>query len=373
MGKGERRMTRQLRASAEPTTIAAWIGAALVLLLCASAGTTQDNSDFLQFYTGARLLGPNLYSVSKAVDLQRSLTPLPQSVEHPNWWAARPPFEYVAFVPLSRISYQTARRIWLAVILAALAGFVWLWPGSRSDTFLCLAFCFPVLQSLRVAQDCLGLMFVLALIAALHKGGRPLLAGLAASLCMAKPSTLVLVPLSAMAFRSTRYCVGLGAGLAGVYLVSAAIMRDPLWALSYVRYTLAVSPHTSTLPLWTIPIFAAGVTVWCVGRPPAVVLAALACAGMALSPRALYYDLAWAVPLGLLLIAQQRNSAILVYSYPSIAGFAWYFLGWDGGRLVTAAFLGLSMAVLGSAGQRQTASATVESARGAAVGHPSDA
>ena len=169
---------------------------------------------------------------------------------------------------------------------------------------------------------------------------------------MAKPSALMLVPLSAVAFRSRGYAAGMlagGAALRGL----GRIVRDPLWAIVLsAADPRCFSAHrdASALGDSTARLRRRLVVHWKVAaRGPRRVSVRGNGALAALT----YYDLAWAIPLALLLLDRRPSLTILLYLYPTLAAVAWYYAGWDGGRLVVAALLLLGMALLGHASLEQ--------------------
>jgi hypothetical protein len=147
------------------------------------------------------------------------------------------------------------------------------------------------------------------------------------------------MPLTAVVFRSWRFAAGLFAGWGILYCVSAVIMRDVLWPVQYAHHITAHLASTNIVPFPVIVICAVALTVWCINKSPFVVTAVLACGGMLLSPRALYYDLMLSIPLVALLLDRRGRFAEWLMFYPFAAAVAWYFASWDGSRIVVAALL----------------------------------
>jgi hypothetical protein len=331
----------QCHRGVELPRIAAAVAAIVIILICASRPIAQGASDYLHFYAGGKLLGTGLYSVANAVAIGEQIVPGRQTVDSPVWWVSRPPFYYTPFAPLSQLSYPTGAAAWMAFNVAALAAFMLLWPMKRIDALVHFAFFPPLLTVLVAAQDSIALLALIAVASAMHIRGRDFAAGLAIGLCVAaKPSTMLFLPLAAVVLRSWRMGVGVASAWTAAYLASAVIMLDPLWPVAYLRYLLAVSPFSRTVPFWCIPIAAAILTFWCKGKSPHVTYAVLLAGGLLLTPRALYYDLTFLLPLLLLLIARTTGAVnALLYLFPYVAAITWAYLYWDGVRVLVAVLL----------------------------------
>jgi hypothetical protein len=315
-------------------------GAIIILILCAVRPMVQPASDFLGFYAGGKLLGPGLYSVVDAVAIGEEIAPGRQTADAPIWYVTRPPFYYAPFAALSRLTYFDAAAIWVVVNIASLAMFLLLWPTNRIGGVLYSAFFFPLLNALIVGQDCLPLLAMVAVAVVFHRSGREVLAGVVLGLCVAaKPSTLLFLPLIAIAVRSWKMTAGITAAWAFAYAASAAIMVDWSWPVSYARYLFFVAPHSRAIPLWCIPLATGALVWWCKGKQPEVAVAILLSAGVLLTPRAFYYDLTFLSPFLLLLLTRKPSMTAVLYAFPLIAVITLYYVNSNGVRVLVAGLL----------------------------------
>ncbi len=172
-----------------------------------------------------------------------------------------PPFFAALFRPLALLPYALAFVVWILIAAVAyVAGFELLWPVSRlpaeykTDALLIiLAFVhFQVYTLAGGWQSWFG-FFWLALTFNLVNRGRDVLAGLALSLCLYKP-TLLLIILPGLLLRGRFRLLGgfmLGAVILG--LISLAVV-GPHECADYAR-TMLVATGTkisinSVFPLW---------------------------------------------------------------------------------------------------------------------------
>lgn len=317
------------------------LGGIILLGACAIIPFRRPASDFLQFYTGGKLLGSNLYSTSRALEVECSVAPGLRDMPDEVRAVLRPPVVYVPFWLVAKLSYRSALLLWTAFMLSALFGFLRLWPVRFEAAMQYSLFFLPLLIAFSEGQDAALLLFVLAAVGRLKEQSREVLSGLALSVFFfAKPSTLLMTPLAAIAFRSWRFAGGLIGGGASLYLLSAIILHDVLWPIAYLRH-IAAQAHSSPAPL-AIAAVALVLAAWCWRQPdPHVALAVLACGGLLCSPRALYYDLAAAtLPLAILLLAQSsKKAATWLWLYALAAMGAWTMASYWGVRLAVAALL----------------------------------
>jgi hypothetical protein len=325
------------------------VTAALVLIFFASLiPISRPISDFLPFYAGGKILGPQIYSSDQAIGVEREVAPDLMSRPEANRVVTRPPFYYLPFWPLSHLDYRVAVCIWAIGSLMAGVGFLLLWPCSTSKLLKYSTWFFPLMMALMQAQDCLVLLLIIATSATLRSRGRNFAAGLVLSLCSAKPSTLLFMPLAPVSFRSWRSGGGLVAGWSALYVLSAAITHDAAWPIQYARHITGTLGYTNAVPVPVIAISAAILTFWCNKKSPFVATAVLACGGMLLSPRALYYDLMLSIPLVSLLLNRGGWIVRLLTIYPFAAASAWYFAGWNAARVVVAVLLVCGLLLLKS-------------------------
>jgi hypothetical protein len=201
----------------------------LLLIGCALAGLALNgwvavanrsswNVDFTQYYSAGKLVGTgNLYDwdVIRSMELERSPRAVPFS---------RIPANALLFKPLAALPWPAARAIWLCAGLAALAGFLFLWPFSgRAWPFVVLCWSMPVAMCLAFGQDSIAFLFFMALGFRLLIGGYDFWAGLAFSACIAKPHLALLLPVYLIAQGKWKTIVGGAAGGTASILLSFAV------------------------------------------------------------------------------------------------------------------------------------------------------
>ncbi|MCI0558875.1 MAG: DUF2029 domain-containing protein [Nitrososphaera sp.] len=188
--------------------------------------------DFAAFYAGAQIAGTaqmdQLYQVEPGYRLQQELWG-PGNYQ-PDVTYIRLPFYALLLKPLTLFEYNTAHWIWFTLRLAAVAGFIFLWPGKRSDSALLVAVTVAIPMGLFSGQDSVLLLPLLALFYRWLET-RPLLAGLVLSLCAIKPHLFILVAVLVIVQRRWEALRGALAG--GACLVPLSFLaggRTWLWA-----------------------------------------------------------------------------------------------------------------------------------------------
>jgi len=237
-------------------------------------------NDFPAFYTAGSLVGTHdLYDREAFMARQLSLV----GASNQNIQFVRLPYVAVFFWPFSRLPYLPSYWAWQASCLAALIGFVVLWPHGHC-LFPLICFLPPVAASFLNAQDVPFVLLWVALAVRLADSGRAIPAGLVLSLCLAKPHFFVLVPVALAAARQWRMLLGAACGSAILLDVSFAV-AGPDWVPQLLRVwndplvhpSLAVSspmavlttqlgdPH-HRLALLTAASLICAVGAWVVGR-----------------------------------------------------------------------------------------------------------
>lgn len=186
-------------------------------------------TDFSAFYAGGKLAGtPQTYSPEAVFAVEDRA----MGCHMENLIFIKPPFYAVAMAAVSRLPFMTAISLWRVLGLAALAVFLWLWPG---DKLLHLAGCvwfLPVATSFNVGQD---VAFVLAATAGAYfalKTGRPFLAGALFGLCAIKFHLFVLLPLLILHCRLWRTAAG-GLAVVAVFLAVSFAAYGAGWPTLY--------------------------------------------------------------------------------------------------------------------------------------------
>ena len=175
------------------------------------------HNDFLAFYAGGRLVGSGqLYDPARVGQTELESG----GATGRTLLYIRPPFHAVMFRPLAALPFLPAYRIYVLLLLAALAGFVLLWPGPDLGA-LALACCWslPVSAAFANGQDDAFLLLWIALAARWHDR-HPVWAGLALALCASKFQLFLLIPLWLLAQRRWRILGGLTAGGCVLTLIS---------------------------------------------------------------------------------------------------------------------------------------------------------
>ena len=205
------------------------------------------SSDFAAFYAGAHLVGEGrLY----APDALHSAERLHTGAYSPEHGYVRLPFHAALLWPLSRLEYPTAQAAWHLIRIAALVGFVVLWPLPGSALrLLWTCLCLPVFAAFINGQDTPLLLLALAAAVHLHQDGKARTGGLVFSLCAIKFHLFFLLPIWIVARREGRFAQGLAAGGALLLLFSFAA-AGANWPVEWFRVATAsdFSPGLGLMP-----------------------------------------------------------------------------------------------------------------------------
>jgi hypothetical protein len=286
-------------------------GVAVNLWLALANRSTWD-VDFNQYFSAGKLVGTgHLYDADAILSLEREHN-------HRAVPFGRIPAFAVAFRPLSVLPYPAARVVWFAASLAALTGFVYLWPFSdRGWVWAAICWSGPVAMCLAFGQDSIFFLFFVALGLRLLMVKRDFCAGLAFSACAAKPHLALLLPVFLIARLQWRALLGGVIGGAVSMLVSfAAEGRDwPRRLLTLARIP-EFDPAANRMPnLRGLLSFFGGnfaveialgvliaVAVWFLSRsePLPTVGAIVLAAGLLIGHHAYFYDALLLLPAVLL-------------------------------------------------------------------------
>lgn len=191
--------------------------------------------DYSAFYVAGKIANErsfvSVYDLKLQTEQYHELLPKePADAQLPY---VNPPFALLVFSLLSRLPYAWAFAAWLVISLGLYAAGLWLLlrtstrlPPYARTTALSLALAFaPFLVY------CWGLgqltsvgFFCLALAIYLERSGRPLLCGLALSLCLYKPPLLILVVPMLVLTGRFRALAGLLTGTVALIAVSALLV-----------------------------------------------------------------------------------------------------------------------------------------------------
>jgi hypothetical protein len=217
--------------------------------LAPALGFPGLGGDFLQFFMSGWLL--NHYPVSALYDLelQNRLELEVRAIEHGRTLPfLYPPFFAVIFRPFALLTYPCAYATWSAIsfgfyvtgllVMFRLSGLI---SQAEKKTAFALALAFEpfLVETLAGGQVSSVGFLCLALAIYQEQRGRPFLAGLCLSLCMYKPTLLVLFLPMLLFSRRWRMLAGFGAG--GVLLLAFTVLAmGPLVVGDYIRTTAYV-------------------------------------------------------------------------------------------------------------------------------------
>lgn len=194
--------------------------------------------DFNQYYSAGKLVG-----TGKLYDWQ-SLRALELRHTAGAVTFTRLPAFALAFKPISALPWEAGRVLWFAIGVAALAGFVALWP-ELDRVRACVAICWsmPVVLCLETGQDSTLFLFFAALGLKLLVDRRDFLAGLAFSACIAKPHLALLVPVLVIAQKRWEALVGGAAGVAASIALCFLSGEGRDWPQRLIALTSQIDGH----------------------------------------------------------------------------------------------------------------------------------
>jgi hypothetical protein len=293
--------------------------------------------DFLPSYISARLIAQGrvtqLYNQQVAADAIQALIGQPSRVRLPNLYG---PQVGLLFVPLARVSFPIAARIWVATSLFIYCGCIYLvWrscPNLRpySASVAICAIAFPPLFHFFVRGQTSAL--VLACFTAAYLGfraDRRWLAGVALGFLFFKPQFLVAIPIVLLLARAWKEFVGLAVAAGAQFAITRiyfgpAVMHAYLEALrnfsrAGVELSLAPIQMHSLRSFWTllipspelalalyilssVVVIAMAAAVWKSLAPLAIRFSALTLAALLVNPHLFVYDVLVLASILLLLV-----------------------------------------------------------------------
>lgn len=207
---------------------------------------THGVNDFLNLYSGARLIGtPDQYNPARYRDVQIAAT----GFYGDSWLFTRLPAVALALRPLGRLPYQTAYMVWQTLSLAALGGFLVLWrTQNRAMLILLCCWSFPLTAAFASGQDDCFLLLWIGLALCLASKW-PRVAGAVLALGAMKFHLFVLVPIALLAGRRWRPLAGFGASASAIFAL-CFVAAGPHWIGSYLRLVLnpVVNPASHSMP-----------------------------------------------------------------------------------------------------------------------------
>ncbi len=198
----------------------------------------RGRNDFSMLYVAAHLLrSGGLYDSPVFLAKQAELF----GMTNRNVLFIRLPYLALLCEPLGRLPYPMAYGIWQALSLAAFILFVLFWPANRPAAVLACCWFPPLASNFANGQDVTFLLLWMALAVRFAARGEEFAAGLALSLCLAKPHLFLFLPVLLLVRRNGRFAAGLSAGSA--VLIAASFLAGgkhwPLELLTLIRQPAA--------------------------------------------------------------------------------------------------------------------------------------
>ena len=247
------------RADLRQLNMLGWILFAGLLVLAIHKSFQQsEKRDFVYFYSIGRIL--NEYSPEKLYRyaLQRKVfeevLPLKEVEYGPSPY---PPYVAMFFRPFARLPYWTAYRLWTGITLILYSAGLWLlvkrFIGADRlgrSMFFCFGLSFGpfIAQILPSGQLSAVGFFAMALAICLEDSGRQYLSGLVLSVCLYKPTLLVLVVPMLLVIRRFKVLAGFGLGAIALATLTTYLEGPRIW-LAYLRMSVDFARIRSFLPL----------------------------------------------------------------------------------------------------------------------------
>ena len=221
------------------------LGAGLIMRFFTTAFVGTE-TDFLALYSGARLAGTNrLYDPESIWAIQVATT----GRYGPSLLFTRIPCFALFLWPLAQLPYEMARYIWAAFQLVAVIAAAWLWPGSRKLAAIVTCWSFPILTCLTFGADTALLFFWLVLWRRLEVKNRPVWAGIALALCIAKFHLFLLLPLLLLRHRRWPVIKGSAIGVSALLALSF-VSAGWRWPVDYLHVLTmpGINPNRLVMP-----------------------------------------------------------------------------------------------------------------------------
>ncbi len=240
----------------------AWLLIPSLLLLFVwvseSQPKTERNVDFIYFYMAGQILchfpPARLYDIKLQQSVCQALHPFSGHTAHYGYFSY-PPFVALLFMPFAHFSFWTAYRAWQVLNLGLYGGGIALlskrFLSEESVYFvllLAISFC-PFLGDTWINGQfsvCgfLGITFALCA----QQRERDLQSGLTLSLCLYKPTLLLLLFPLIVATKQIRILYGLVLGGALLFLTTLLLLGEQVW-WSYVRFLPSFQKMEELRPL----------------------------------------------------------------------------------------------------------------------------
>jgi hypothetical protein len=211
-----------------------------VVLIPSTDHARIETTDFLNFYVGATIVregqGRSLYQAETQQLVLKSI--LGHRVTE---YYLHPPFEALAFLPLSYLRIERAFVIWTLLNTALLGTLPLLFAEyvsfiSRKPYLGLLGFAFPpVIASLTLGQDSILVLFCISVAYLLGEKRRDFAAGLVLSLATVKFQIVLILALLLLFARKYRLVGGFVAGCAFLSLASVLVTPGMIEYFRFVR------------------------------------------------------------------------------------------------------------------------------------------
>ena len=293
-------------------------GIILFVLVCRHGDRASTcASDFANFYIGARLaFSGQVYAPPSEMRILHEI--LGCNGEFYQQFV-RLPYLAVLLWPLAQLPFSLALIVWRCFCVASAFAFVCLWPGERWRTLTVLSCSFPLMAAFAYGQDVPILLLVFGVSILLLSRGHDFAAGLCLSLGAAKPHIFGIVVLVILLRRCWRMLKGFGVGQSG--LLALSFMGGGFrWPLDFWRTVSGpwINPnperminlhgfvYTYHLSTWfeaiTAIAFLALIIKACMRVPAAIAFSLALGSGVLVGGHSYLYDLAFSIPLLLLLL-----------------------------------------------------------------------
>jgi hypothetical protein len=222
------------------------LGSGLLLGSLYAGRNLVGGTDFLALYSGARLVGTgHMYDPQAIWKVQAgTIGRYGESLLF-----TRIPCFGLFLWPLAQLPYAAAKHIWIALQLIAVIAAVWLWPGSRRAAMIVVCWSLPVLLCLADAADTTLLLLWLVLWRRLESRNRPVLAGVALALCIAKFHLFLFLPL--LLLRNRRWLVLKGAAMGVVSCLALSFAAGGWrWPIEFLHVLMrpGINPSLAGMP-----------------------------------------------------------------------------------------------------------------------------
>jgi Glycosyltransferase family 87 len=228
------------------TVVLCLVGSGLLFASLIPERNAVGGGDFLALYSGARLVGSGHMYDPQAV---RKVQVETISKYGKALLFTRIPCFGLFLWPLAQLPYATAKYIWISLQLLAVIAAVWLWPGSRRTAVVVVCWSLPVLTCLVDGADTTMLFLWLVLWRRLESQDRPVLAGMALALCIAKFHLFLFLPL--LLLRHRRWLVLQGSAIGILVLSALSVAADGWrWPVDFLHVLMMpdINPGQAVMP-----------------------------------------------------------------------------------------------------------------------------